>query len=63
MKNVLSIAQNTALIVGSLLLMFSFVMGANADSQPIRENWLLVMGFAELLVIYSIVSVYINRNK
>lgn len=63
MKNVLRFAQNTTLISGSLLLMLSFVMGGNADSQALKENWLVVMAFAELLVLYSIVSIYLNKNK
>lgn len=63
MKKQLELAQNFTLIIGSLLLMFAFVMGANAENQDIKSNWIIVMFFSEMLVLYSCISMYVNKNN
>ena len=63
MKKQLELAQNFTLIIGSLLLMFSMVIGSNAETQSIKSNWIVVMFFSEILVIFSCISMYANRNN
>ena len=63
MKKQLELAQNFTLIIGSLLLMFAMVMGSNAETQSIKSNWIVVMFFSEILVIFSCISIYANRNN
>lgn len=63
MKKQLELAQNFTLIIGSLLLMFSMVIGSNAETQSIKSNWIVVMFFSEILVIFSCISIYANRNN
>lgn len=64
MRDSVLLTSNYILLFTSVFMaMFAFVMGANAESQPMKENWALVILLAELCFIYSIISLFINKNK
>ena len=42
----------------------AFVVGATMTmDNPIKHNMILLIGFAELLVIFSLVSIFTTKNK
>lgn len=64
MKKQLELAQNVSLLMGTLLFLFSMLMAFNnSNDKPLMENWLVVMFFSEILVIFSCISIYANRNN
>jgi cation transporter-like permease len=56
-------AQVTSLMLGCILAIVSFIAGAVTSSEVIKHNLMFVIGFAELVVIFSLVSIFFNRNK
>ena len=63
MKNVLKLTQIYALYLSMFLCMLAFMMGANAPTQSAKEGWALVILIGELIAVYAVASIYINRNK
>ena len=64
MKQKLKNAQLITLLSGCALGMFAFVKGGSMPMSPLKENYIVLMGFAELLVIYSLVSIFTtNKSK
>lgn len=63
-KNTLKNAQITTLIFGCLLGTFSFVMGASYTmNNPIKQNYIILIAFSELIVIFSLISIFTNKSK
>jgi hypothetical protein len=64
MKNTLRTAQMITLFSGIMLGTSAFVVGATMTmDNPIKHNLILLMGFAELLVIFSLVSIFTTKSK
>jgi len=64
MKNTLRTAQMITLFSGIMLGTSAFVVGATMTmDNPIKHNLILLMGFAELLVIFSLVSILTTKSK
>ena len=64
MKNTLRTAQFITLISGIILGTSAFVVGANMTmDNPIKENMIILIGFSELLVIFSLISIFTTKNK
>lgn len=64
MKNTLRNAQIYTLLAGCILGIFAFIMGASTTMQnPMKQNYLILIAFAELLVIFSLISIFTTKNK
>lgn len=64
MNKKLKTAQLITLFSGIILGTTSFVCGAMLTiDNPIKQNLLFVIGFSELLVIYSLISIFTTKNK
>lgn len=64
MKNTLRTAQFITLISGIILGISAFVVGASMTmDNPIKENMIILIGFSELLVIFSLISIFTTKNK
>ena len=64
MKKNLKNAQLITLLFGCLLGMFSFVKGASYTiDNPMKQNYLILIAFSELLVIFSLISIFTNKSK
>ena len=64
MKNTLRNAQMITLFSGIIIGTSAFIVGATMTmDNPIKQNLIFLMGFAELLVIFSLVSIFTNKNK
>ena len=64
MKNTLKTAQMITLFSGIILGTSAFVVGATMTmDNPIKHNLVLLIGFSELLIIFSLVSIFTNKNK
>lgn len=63
-KNTLKTAQFITLFSGIILGTSAFVVGASLTyDNPIKQNLVLLIGFSELLVIFSIISIFTNKSK
>lgn len=64
MKNTLRNAQIFTLLSGCTLGTLSFIIGAGLTmDNPIKQNLIFVIGFSELLVIFSLISIFTTKNK
>ncbi len=52
-----------AIAMSSVLAMHCFVVGAMAKDQSTKENFLLAMGFFEIVIIYSLITLFINKKS
>ena len=64
MKNTLRTAQMITLFSGIILGTSAFIVGASITmDNPIKQNLILLIGFSELLIIFSLVSIFTNKSK
>jgi hypothetical protein len=64
MKKQLRIYGFRSLLMGMVLFLVSFIQMFNyKDNRPMLENWAVVTLFAELVVLFSVISLIINKNK
>lgn len=64
MKNTLRNAQIYTLLMGCFLGILFFVLGANCTmDNPLKQNYLFGIAFAELVVIFSLISIFTNKSK
>jgi hypothetical protein len=63
MKQTLRNAQLTTLLFGCALAIFAFIKGASLQMSPLKQNYILLIGFAELIVIFSLVSIFVTRKN
>ena len=57
-------AQINTLLLGCIIGVVSFAYGATlTNDNPVKHNLIFLIGFAELVVIFSLVSIFFNRNK
>jgi hypothetical protein len=63
-KNTLKNAQLITLFSGIILGIGAFIGGASLTiDNPIKQNLLFVIAFGELLVIFSLISIFTNKSK
>lgn len=64
MKKQLRIYGFRSLLIGMVLFLVSFIQMFNyKDNRPMLENWAVIALFAELVVLFSAISLIINKNK
>ena len=57
------IAGYTTLFAGTFIVLYSFIQaGLNASTQ-LKENLFVILIFGMLVTLFSIVSLFSNRNK
>lgn len=62
-KNALQNAQIYSLTLGCILGMASFIYAATLTiDNPVKQNLIFIIGFAELVVIFSIISIVTTRK-
>ena len=63
-KNTLKNAQLITLFSGIILGIGAFIGGASLTiDNPTKQNLLFVIAFGELLVIFSLISIFTNKSK
>lgn len=63
-QNALRNAQVTSLMLGCILGIVSFIWGATLTmDNPIKHNLIFVIGFAELVVVFSLISIFTTRKS
>lgn len=63
-KRTLKFAQLFTLYAGLIIGTSSFIAGACLTmDNPMKQNLVLLIGFGELLVIYSLISIFTTKTK
>lgn len=57
------IAGYTTLFAGMFIVLYSFIHAGLTDSQLVKENLFVILIFGMLVTLFSIVSLFSNRNK
>ena len=56
-------AQLTTLLFGCALAIFAFIKGASLQMSPLKQNYVVLIGFAEAIVIFSLISIFMTKRK
>ncbi len=56
-------AQLTTLLFGCAIAIFAFIKGASMGMSAQKENYVVLIGFAELIVVFSLISMFITKKK
>lgn len=57
------IAGYTTLFSGMFIVLYAFTHAGLTDSQLVKENLFVILIFGMLVTLFSIVSLFSNRNK
>ena len=57
------IAGYTTLFAGTFIVLYSFIHAGLTDSQLVKENLFVILIFGMFVTLFSIVSLFSNRNK
>jgi hypothetical protein len=57
------IAGYTTLFAGMFIVLYAFTHAGLTDSQLVKENLFVILIFGMLVTLFSIVSLFSNRNK
>ena len=57
------IAGYTTLFAGMFIVLYSFIHAGLTDSQLVKENLFIILIFGMFVTLFSIVSLFSNRNK
>ena len=57
------IAGYTTLFAGTFIVLYSFIQAGLTDSQLVKENLFVILIFGMFVTLFSIVSLFSNRNK
>ena len=57
------IAGYTTLFAGMFIVLYSFIQAGLTDSQLVKENLFVILIFGMFVTLFSIVSLFSNRNK
>jgi hypothetical protein len=62
-KQKLKNAQTNTILISCAIFLYAFSIGANKATLDEKEPYIIMMLFAEMAVIFSLVSILINRKK
>jgi hypothetical protein len=63
MKNTIFNRLYSIILISSISAMVAFVLGANAETEAVKFNYILFIGFCEILVILSIIILFFTKSK
>lgn len=62
MKKKANASATYAITMASIIGMISFVIGGMANNQATKENFLFIMGFCALIILFSLTTL-LTKNK
>lgn len=63
MKNAIFNRLGSIILICFILQMFAFILGANAETEAVKNNYVLLMALTEIIIILSLIILFYTNKK